>query len=111
MLSRIEFGQNLPALGLAADQLEDFALFLWRGKMDDDLGNVGRMHPAQHFCQIGDRASSQQTLDGQQHDIGLGLPSIGLLPSMRRATHLCPRRGVSARGERTSGSFSSRLHH
>ncbi len=78
--------------------------------MDDDLGDIGRMHPAQHFCQIGDRASSQQALHGQEHDIGLGLPSIALSLNASRKTSLSPTRGFGSSGS-DFRQFFRRLHH
>jgi len=38
------------------------------------------MHPAQHFGEVGDRSAPEQPLHGQEDDVGLRLPSIGLIP-------------------------------
>ena len=78
--------------------------------MDDDLGNIGRMHPAQHFRQIGDRASSQQALHGQEHDIGLGLPSLALIPQCVAQDIFVPDAGSRLEGS-DFWQFFRRLHH
>ena len=77
--------------------------------MDDDLGDIGGMHPSQHFGQIRDRATAQQPLDGQEDDVGLGLSTLALI-SQGIAQYLFIRRS----GFRLEGAdflmFFSRLH-
>jgi hypothetical protein len=45
----------------------------------DDFRDVGRMQAPEHFGEVRDRASAQQLLRGLEHDIGLRLPTLGLV--------------------------------
>ena len=75
----VEFAEHLSALRLASHQFEDFPLFFGGRQMHNDLRHIGLMHPAQHLRKIGDRTSMQQPLHRQQHDVGFGPASIGLV--------------------------------
>ncbi len=75
----VELAQHLASLRLASHQFEDFPLFFGGRQMHNDLRHVGLMHPAQHLRKIGDRTPVQQPLHRQQHDVGFGPASIGLV--------------------------------
>ncbi len=75
----VKFTERLPALTFTADQFEDLPLFLGRGEMGYDFGDVRRVHPSQHLGKVRDGSASQQFLHGLDDDVRFRLPTVGLI--------------------------------